>query len=113
VSIASLLNAPRSKDEWSTWSFAHRDHHDIIRQAIQTQSKGANRLLQYQLDPIPSDEITDWLSRNQQSHDDMNQVLNLQGVDLQGVDFNNKQQLAVWILQHWQEHQSAAARLAI
>lgn len=113
MSITSLLNIPKSKQDWDTWSFAHRIHHDAIRQAIQQQSNGADNLAQYQLDPLPPDDITGWLSRNQQSHDDMNQVLQLQGTDLEGVDFKDQKQLESWIFEHWQEHNSAAAQLAI
>lgn len=113
MSITSLLNIPKDKNSWDKWSFAHRDHHDRIRQAIRQQSNGADNLVQYQLDPIPADEVSDWLSRNQQSHDDMNQVLRLQGVDLEGVDFKNSQQLEAWIYVHWQEHSTAALALGI
>lgn len=113
MSLPSLLNVPSSKNDWDTWSFAHRTHHDLIRQAIFRQTNGADNLFQYQLDPLPADEIHDWLSRNQQSHDDMNQVLGLQGVDLEGVDFKDKKQLFAWIQIHWLEHQNASLALDI
>lgn len=111
--LPDLLNIPRTKDDWNRWSWAHRDHHTIIRQAIQKQSNGADDLFEYELDPLPSEEVSEWLSRNQQSHDDFNLVLGLQGTDLEGVDFKDPKQLAVWIQDHWQEHQSAANALSI
>lgn len=111
--LPDLLNVPRSKLDWDRWEWSHRDHHTVIRQAIQKQSNGADDLFEYQLSPIPSDEISEWLSRNQQSHDDFNLVLGLQGVDLEGVDFKNPKQLAVWIETHWLEHQNAANALQI
>jgi hypothetical protein len=113
MSVTSLLNVPKTKNDWDRFSFAHRTHHTTIRQAIFSQSNGADNLFEYQLDPIPANEETDWLARNQQSHDDFNQVLNLQGTDLQGVDFKDKKQLETWIQLHWKEHQNAAIALGI
>lgn len=113
MAINFLLNIPKDKDGWDTWSWAHRQHHDAIREAIQQQSNGADNLAQYQLDPLPADDVTGWLSRNQQSHDDMNEVLQLQGTDLEGVNFKDSKQLEAWIYSHFLEHQSAAAQLAI
>lgn len=113
MSLPTLLNVPRTRNEWDAWSFAHRTHHAAIRQAIYAESHTSDNLFEYQLDPIPQDQIQDWLARNQQSHDDMNQVLDLQGVDLESVDVKDPKQLAAWIYIHWQEHQSAAIALGI
>jgi len=111
--LPDLLNVPRTKEQWDAWSFAHRDHHHLIRQAIYLRTNGVDNLFEYQLDPIPTEEVTEWLSRNQQSHDDFNKVLGLEGQDLEGVDFKDFSQLSSWILSHWQEHQNAAVALGI
>lgn len=109
--IPNLLNIPKNDREWDIWAFNHRDHHRLIRDAIQKQYN--RNLIEYQLDPINFNEPESWLERNQQSHNDMNGVLNLQSSDLEGVDFENKSQKAAWIYLHWFEHQSAAIKLGI
>lgn len=111
--LPDLLNVPHTKEEWDRFSFAHRDHHNLIRQAIQKQSNGADNLFEYQLDPIIPNEIQDFLSRNQQSHDDFNEILGIQGVDLEGADFKDKKQLTAWILANYQDHFNAAQALTI
>src|SRR5574337_742349 len=111
--LASLLNIPKSPEDWAEWSMHHSKNHDDIRQAISAQY--TKNLIQYLLDPVPQDppEISSWLQRNQTSHNDMNSVLLLSGTDLESVDFSNEQQLAAWIYLHYQEHLSANISLRI
>ena len=111
--LQGLLNIPTSKQQWDKWSFSHRTHHDQINRAIFLETGGATNLFQYQLDPIPLDKPDDWLARNQQAHNDMNQVLSLQGVDLSSVDFKDRKALEAWIYKHWEEHQAASTTLGI
>ena len=111
--LSGLLNVPSTKNQWDSWSFSHRNHHDQIRRAIQLETGGATNLFQYQLDPIPENNFDDWLARNQQAHNDMNQVLGLQGVDLSSVDVKDRKKLEAWVYTHWQEHQAAATTLGI
>ena len=108
--LVVLMEQPATTQEWERWSFHHRDHHTEIRQAIEKQ-KHAN-LTEYPLDPIPAD-IRLWLIWNQQTHNDMNGVLNLQGSDLEGVDFEQNQGVKEWIYNHYLEHFAAAAALGI
>lgn len=105
------MNVPASPEEWARWGFAHRDHHLLIRDAIQLRS-GIN-LSSYDLDPIPFDNIEVWLERNQLAHNDMNNTLNLQGSSLQEVDLSNHEQAVAWVYLHLQEHTIAGARLGI
>ncbi len=111
--LPNLLNVPKNKQEWDIWEWSHREHHDLLRQEIQRQSNGADNLFQYQLSPISPDQVQEFLSRNQQSHDDFNAVLGIQGVDLEGADFKDQKQLTAWILANYQEHFNAAQALAI
>lgn len=113
MSINSLLNVPKTAQDWAAWSFAHKDHHSAIRQAIFRKTNGADNLAEYELDPINFESVKEWLARNQQSHDDFNLVLGLEGTDLEGLDVEDKGQLATWVMTHWQEHQNAAAALKI
>lgn len=36
--LVSLISVPKNDQDWETWSFAHRDSHDRIRQAIEAQT---------------------------------------------------------------------------
>ena len=86
----ALLNLPKTGNDWSFWSFNNRLEIERIRQAIYTQSNGVTSLFEYQLDPIDFNDVTNWIARNQQAHDDFNQALGLYGVDLEGVDFTDQ-----------------------
>lgn len=71
------------------------------------------KLPEYSIDPIPSDDVKGWLENNQNYHNDMNGQLDLQGSDLQDVDFKDQKQLQSWIFLHYQEHNSAEQALEI
>jgi hypothetical protein len=106
---AELLNVPQTEADWAVWGFAHRDDHLRIRNGIQRRT-GIN-LPEYPLDPIPLNdpgEIATWLTTNQLAHNDMNNVLNLVGASLEGVNFANPEEAAAWIYLHRKEHEAAA-----
>lgn len=109
--LASLLNVPKSQEDWDRWSWAHKTSHERIRQAIQ-QQKG-NNLTEYQLDPINFNAVRDFLIHNQQTHNEMNGVLGLQGSDLEGVKIEDPNQLRAWVWNHYLEHQSAELALGV
>ena len=106
-----LLAVPQSETDWDIWSVHHRQDHDLIRQAIQ-QQRNVN-LPQYQLDPLPFNAPLIWLAYNQESHNDWNGVLRLQGHDLEGVDFRDPRQVEAWVYLNWIEHQDAANILKV
>jgi hypothetical protein len=109
--LAALLNVPRDKAEWDRWSEHHRHDHDDIRAAI--QARGGPNFNQYQLDPVPFNQILDWLARNQLTHTDMHGYLHLQGADLERVDFADPKQSQAWHYAHYLEHYAARAELEI
>jgi hypothetical protein len=109
--LVLLLNVPRSHDDWQRWSFAHNQSHLAINQAILTQ-KGVNNAA-YQLDPIPDDDIPNWLTRNQEAHNDMNAAIGTQSSDLEDTDFRDQRQLESWIYLHFLEHQTAEQILGV
>jgi hypothetical protein len=104
--LAYLLNTPTTPQEWSVWSYAHRDQHKQILQAIQTQYN--INLAEYPLDPIALDDFADFLNWNQRAHNDFNGVLNAQGSDLQQADLTDPNQREAWIYLHRREHETAA-----
>lgn len=109
--LAQLMMVPNSPQDWAVWSLHHKLDHDEIQLACNAQL--GTKSNQYCLDPIPMDQIQEWLTRNQQSHNEMNGPLGLQGTDLEDVDFNDKRQLEAWIFLHYQEHYSARSKLRI
>lgn len=109
--LAHLLTKPATDQDWALWSWAHRDQHQQIRQAIQAQ--GGPNLTEYALDPIVPDRFDVFLDANQQSHNDFNGILQTQGNDLSDVDPKDQNQLSAWIWLHYKEHEAAASRLQI
>ena len=109
--LAVLQEIPKSKTEWDRWSWHHKDSHTRIRQAIQKQ-KSIN-LPEYQLDPINLEDIDIFLVHNQETHNEMNAALSLQGSDLEGIDFNDEAKRAEWFWTHYQEHRDAENSLGI
>lgn len=109
--LAQLLNVPTNAEEWDIWSYHHRLSHDAIRNAIQMSQ--SVELTDYQLDPIPTFAMVDWLERNQQTHIEMDAALKSQSVDLSDVNIQNKNQLEAWIYAHYLEHQTAETTLGI
>jgi len=109
--LADLMNTPRTASDWAVWSFAHRDSHALIRQAI--QAKYGVSLTEYALDPIDPEQQERWLARNQLAHNDFNGVLKTQGSNLEQVDFKNPSQLEAWIYLHRLEHEAASDSLGV
>lgn len=93
------------------WSFNHWVEHQNIAASI--QSTYTVNLEQYQLDPIPANDLNTWLANHQQMHDDFNAILGYPGADLQDVDVNDPQQREYWAFLHWLEHSNANTVLNI
>ena len=109
--LVSLLNVPKTPADWAVWSFAHKQSHLAIAQAV--AASGGPALSEYQLDPIPPSDLVNWLSRNQSAHNDMNGVIGAQSSDLFDVDLTNERQLQSWVYLHFLEHQTAEQKLGI
>lgn len=109
MSVPQLLNMPQSADEWTQWSFSHRDSHNRIRAAILKQS--GISLTDYQIDPINPDAFAYFLQNNAQLHGDMDTVLQLQSVNLYDADLKDPAQLRAWINIHFKEHYDAEFKL--
>ncbi len=109
--LSSLYAVPQSMTDWLRWSFAHRDAHDRIRQAIQAQ--GGPNLPQYDLDPMPLNDMQNWLRRNQQSHIEFNGALRQQGSDLTVLNIQNEAEVAEWIQAEYLELFDAFEALGI
>lgn len=104
MSIGNLLNISSDQD-FSGFAFSNADHHTLVTQAINQLIPAARALTFYILDPVPDFDLQSWLRRHQQSHNDINSALNIQGVDLTDVDFKRQDEREAWAELHWSEHQ--------
>ncbi len=109
--LSALLNTPKTQAELDTWSFHHRDSHNRIRGEIQ-QVYGVN-LPEYILEPIAVNNISLFQEQNQEAHNDMNGVLQLQSSNLEEVNFSEENSFKAWIYSHWLEHSTAEIKLNI
>ena len=110
--VAGLYNVPGTDSELATWSFVHAAHHrDIIRVVYQTKNIA---MPEYSLDPFnPRQDMGVWLYQHQEMHDNFDQVLGISGFDLTDVNWQDREQLAAWILLNASEHYQAANTLEI
>lgn len=111
MSLANLLNTPRTPSDFEEFFFSNRLQIDAIQKAI-LQQKNVN-LTQYVLYPVSQDDFKGFLEANQQSHEDFNSVLGLQSSDLESVDLKDEKQLTAWTYLNYQELYSASAALKI
>lgn len=69
------------------------------------------QLTNYQVDPIPQNDIEQWLNTHQQLHDDMLSALNLPSTDQEGPDFDDPQSMEAYYWLHLLDHQAATNAL--
>src|ERR1700691_3487101 len=100
--LAALLifnyNDQASREQWS---LQHSRDHQEIRQAIQAQ-KGVN-LTDWQLSPIAWQDWDSFALRHQNTHNDMNGVLGLNGTDITSVNFEKPEAAYEWNYEHFAE----------
>ena len=111
MGVSSLLNVPKTAEDWAKWSLNHKIQHDNIISAIATQK--TVKLQPYLLDPINFSYPDLFLQNNSQAHTDMNSTMKTQGTDLLEVNLSEERQLASWIYSHWLEHNTINQALGI
>ena len=109
--LAALMNVPKTDAQWQQFSYDHRSSHDKIRAAI--KKKFGVDLPDYQIEPINSDNIQQFLQNNASLHTDMNGILNSQSADLLDVDITKPDQLSSWVNLNYQEHENVEQLLGI
>lgn len=95
------------------WTFAHRAHHTLITNALNSVAPAFETLPDYIMDPIDFNDIDDWLQQHQMLHNYFNAYLKYPGNDLQDVDLNDPVQRDIWSYYHFLEHQNAEVGLKI
>lgn len=109
--LANLYNIPGTDEERSQWAFSHMAHHRDINAQIYNLLKLA--LPEYILDPVNPDDDGTWEYQHQLMHDNQNQLLGIDGQDLTGLNWKDKNLLAGWILLNASEHYQASSILEI
>ena len=115
MALANLLNLPTSLELIAQFSFSNQNSHVKIAEAIRANRKYGQEVPIYPLDPIPPFENGRlvWGLNHQNAHNIQNQILHIQGQDITSVDFQNDEQLAAWIQQHFIEHYLAEIMLGV
>lgn len=89
----------------------HMAHHrDIIRKIYELAGIA---LVEYLLDPFDPKNLGAWDYQHQIMHQQMDSLLGIAGFNLLGVDWQNQELLAAWILLNATEHNQAADILRI
>jgi hypothetical protein len=113
MGIAEIQAPPTTPDEMLSWSFVHMAHHrDIVRRIQETKSVN---LTEYPLDYFSPEGTrgTNWLYNHAVMHNQMDQVLGIQGFNLNSLDWQDPDSVATWFDQHAAEHQQAGELLSI
>lgn len=103
MALGPLYNISTDAD-FSAFAFANADHHTLVTQAINQNLPASQALTFYILDPIPDFDLQNWLRRHQQSHNDINSALGIQGTDLTDVNFKKQDEREAWAELHASEH---------
>lgn len=109
--LADLYNVPTTDEERAQWTFAHMAHHRDIAEKIYVLVKVA--IPEYILDPVDPNDTGTWEYQHQLMHDNQNQILGIEGQDLTGIDWKNKNELSGWIFLNASEHYQASQILEV
>jgi hypothetical protein len=111
MTVPALYQNPTTADEMAVWSFSHQAHHrDIARVVFDVYGV---RLDEFVLDPFDPQEEEGWLVTHQIMHSQMDQILGIPGFVLSNVDWNDPDQLKMWLSRHGNEHYIAGTILNI
>jgi len=110
MSLAMILRPPSSPHGESEWFFAHAQDHQAIVDLIRLRLSVF--LPTYVIDPVEPGDLKGFALRHQAYHNELNGVLGLDGTDLQGVEWQSRDERENWYFLNWQEHVAAHKRLA-
>jgi hypothetical protein len=111
MAVASIANIPEDGESLLQWSFAHMAHHADLISYFQRTNNATLPL--YPLDPVNPDDMGAWFYQHQLMHNNQNQLLNIQGVDLLDVDWTDPTQRAIWIDLNFREHLQATNQTGV
>lgn len=108
MGLAQVIYPPPDENGFATWAFDHYQHHIAI---IQRAAQLGYTLNQYRIWPVTQENLQDFLEQHQQMHTEMDAIANVQGSDLQDIDFKDKKKVDSWYYLNYIEHQSVASFL--
>jgi len=109
--LAYLSTVPQDQQDWSIWSFQNYTVINAINQAVFAQKQII--LPNYQIEPIPWNDLTLWLQNNQQAHIDFTAALGQQSNDIFHTNWQDPAELQAWIFLNFMELYNACATLKI
>jgi len=112
MSLIAIASDPmEGEDQNFIWSFNHEQHH------LQIASKltALHGIPDYdgRLDPIPKEDMQDWLYQHQAIHNIMNQSAGKVGQDLTTVNWKDTLARQAWLWQNLREHQAISDSLGV
>ncbi len=111
MGLAALQNYPETPSDFAEWAHSHAAHHADILRRIQ-ELYGQN-LSQFVLDPMDPDDVVSWSANHRIMHDEMDQVLGIQGSDLTGLNWRDRPATSTWLLRNFVEHEIAGRILGV
>jgi hypothetical protein len=114
MSLAMLLYPPPTRNGLQEHFFHHYQSHLAIVQGVKL--KLGVPLTVYDIWPVdPSNKpnIEDWKEAHQSLHTDFETLLNIQGVDLSEVSFDDKKSMDSFMYANWQSHYAAYTSLGL
>lgn len=111
MSIAGLYQIPRTPQEINQWVFDNAADHVTIINGV--NAKKGKLLTSYVLDPLPQEDVPNWLWRHQTMHADFDGALGIGGNDFSSLDFSDPVALEYLIQLHFNEHLAAHTALGI
>lgn len=113
MSLAGLKSPVADRKDWDTWLFSHWSDTLEIVAAIQKLNHPMVVRTIDRVDPDDKTALDVWLQNEQDTHNDFNDFLGLEGVDLLGLDFRDKVGVEQWLYHEYQEHYAARRELGI
>lgn len=99
-----LYNSPADEASLLEWSANHQREHLLIAYTIQQKYSGTQTIV-LPIDPVPVQfDMLTWAQNHQTMHNEMDNVTGVQGFDLSSVNFQERDQLLIWINLHAWEH---------
>ncbi len=111
MSLPLIGWTPETGDDWQAWSQNHFiNHQDLAAALFQQQAVKSNV---YPISHIDKDNLDQWLYWHATMHNELNQVLGLQGFDL--LDFNpdDPDETTQWIQENLDEHLRLCTALGV
>jgi hypothetical protein len=105
MGLAQIIYPRPTENGFQEWAWDHYQHHLAI---IQQAARLGYVLNQRRIWPVNQQNMQDFLLEHQEMHNEMDAIANVQGSDLQDIDFKDKKKLDAWFYLQYIEHQSVA-----